>query len=162
MEMERSDIVGVGDFKLAGPGETLGCIGLGSCIGIILHDRFTRFGGIAHAMLPFYEEGRDRSRPAKYVDTAVYVLIDALVEKGVTRRNINAKLVGGASMFSFRASDILDIGNRNIRAAHRTIEVERIRLLSEDVGGNHGRTITLDMDSGAVTIRTSRDEHRII
>ena len=155
--------VEVGGHRVATNPTVLKSVGIGSCLSIILYDPVKRIGGMAHAMLPYYEEGRDSHNPIKYVDTSIYILLDELVNKGAIRERIIAKLAGGAQMFAFLGAGTMNIGERNIKAAKKTLKKEKIRLRSEDVGGDRGRTVILDIVTGDVTIKTvSRDEVMII
>lgn len=55
-------------------------IGLGSCIGLVIHDETRKIGGLAHVMLP-KSSGKPNERAGKYADTAVEVLIKELTQK---------------------------------------------------------------------------------
>ena len=152
---EEEIIVAVGSYCVATNPANLCCIGLGSCVAIALHDPRRHIGGLAHAMLPKYEEGRDKLNAGKYVDTAVYLMVDELIEMGAKKHAITAKLVGGSQMFHFTVTDTLDIGSRNIEAALATLKKEGIPIIAEDVGGHVGRTIHFDLSTGKIRIQTS-------
>jgi chemotaxis protein CheD len=64
-------------------GDELVARGLGSCIGLVLVDRFTGVAGLAHIVLPESTEG-DRE-PGKFADLAVPALIDRVVSAGASR-----------------------------------------------------------------------------
>lgn len=153
--MNNEITVGVGTYQVVTAPTKLICIGLGSCAAIALHETRQSFGGLAHAMLPVYREGRDKANAAKYVDTSIYLMIDDLISEGGKRRFITAKLVGGSQMFSFMGHETLDVGSRNIEAARDTLEKEGIELIAEDIGGNCGRTIAFDTESGRITVQSS-------
>ncbi len=138
--IDEACIVGVGEYQtLDIPGQLV-CIGLGSCVGIAIFDPQVQIGGLAHAMLPRYEEGRDKVNAAKYADSSIMLMVDELVEMGAERGRLRAKIAGGAQMFSFMSSDTLNIGQRNSEAARATLKAERIRLLGETYGHvQHGR-----------------------
>ena len=154
-ENEEEISVAVGSYYVASNPGQLCCIGLGSCVAIALHDPRRHIGGLAHAMLPKYEEGRDKLNAGKYVDTAVYLMVDELIEMGAKKHALTAKIVGGSQMFQFSVSDTLDIGSRNIEAALATLEKEGITIIAEDVGGYVGRTIHFDLCTGKIRIQTS-------
>ncbi len=50
-------------------------IGLGSCVGITLYDKYNKVGGMVHIMLP---ENRKGLKPAKYADTGIPLLIEEM------------------------------------------------------------------------------------
>lgn len=155
-------IVPVGVYAVSHNPSILTSIGLGSCVGIVIYAPKKRLGALAHAMLPWYNEGRDKNRPAKYVDTSIYLMVDELLKKGVKKREMTAKIVGGACMFSFAGSGTMDIGKKNIKAAKETLKKEGIRLVAEDVGGTHGRTMYFDLRTGEVQIHTSGKETEVL
>src|SRR5439155_19077089 len=80
--------------------QTLITIGLGSCVAIILYDARARIGGLAHTLLPNESMARDRSNPAKFPASAVAVLLAEMTRLGADACRVEAKLVGGASMFA--------------------------------------------------------------
>ena len=62
---------------------------LGSCVGIILHDRANHIAGIVHIMLPKMP-GKD-TVISKYADTAIPALLEELTCKfGTERKKIKA------------------------------------------------------------------------
>jgi chemotaxis protein CheD len=152
MAMSNEVVVSVGSYKVSKNPSILTCIGLGSCLAIALYDRKRRIGGLTHSMLPQYKDGRDRSNPAKYVDTSIFLMVDDLVQLGSNKSALNAKIVGGSQMFQFQHQGILDIGKRNIKIAKETLKEEGIPIVASDVGGNKGRTITFKMKTGKINI----------
>lgn len=155
--LEEDSVVGVGEYKIALSPAKLVCIGLGSCVGIAIYDTQAGVGGVAHAMLPRYEEGRDKINASKYADSAIMIMVDELLEMGASRGRLRAKMAGGAQMFSFISSDTLNIGLRNSDSARATLKGENIPLLAEDVGGTRGRTITFDPSNGLYRIQMGND-----
>lgn len=160
--MSTDIIVGVSSYYTGKNPSKLVCIGLGSCVAIALHEAQNHIGALAHAMLPSYHEGRDKSNPSKYVDTSVYLMVDELMELGAKKHFIKAKLVGGAQMFTFISPDALDVGRRNIESAKLTLKNEGIPVVSEDVGGKKGRTMYFDLKTGKIEIRTSGEKTKEI
>lgn len=154
--MENKEIrVGIADLNVIfSPGRLI-TVGLGSCVGIALYDHQLKLGGLAHIMLPDSTQFNNVNNPYKFADLAVPLLIKKLIELGSNTRNLRAKIAGGASMFNFAdKSMIMDIGSRNGNAVKEALKKERIPIISEDLGGNRGRTMILDADLGTVMIRT--------
>jgi chemotaxis protein CheD len=142
------------DLKVAKHPDTLTTLGLGSCVGITLFDRARKIGGMAHCMLPTYK-GYEGQNIAKFVDSAVIELINQLVRTGALRAALVAKIAGGAHMFGrSQNSDMLKIGERNIAAGLAILRQLSIPVHANDTGGTHGRTIELNIDSGALKIKT--------
>lgn len=134
----------------ASAGDVLACIGLGSCIGLVLLDRTASVAGLAHIMLPEAGPG-DPARPGRFADTAVPGLVDRVVGLGARRARLRAVLVGGAQMFAFGSS--LDVGARNDAAARAALHLAGIPVRAEATGGTCGRTVRVDVASARVTVR---------
>ena len=133
---------------------------LGSCVGVVLHDRSARLGGVAHIVLPNSNGAVDQ--PGKFADTAIPGLV-ADLERLMGRRSrgrLTAKVVGGASMF--QAGPALNIGPKNLEAVDRLLAAQGIPVLARDVGGGSGRRLTLDVASGIVTIRVPGGDTHVI
>ncbi|NMA70072.1 MAG: chemotaxis protein CheD [Desulfitobacterium sp.] len=153
--------VGMADLKVAKSPNILMTAGLGSCIGICIHDPFRKVGGMAHIMLP-NSNGND-SNPAKYADTAVELLIKEIINLGGSKTRLRAKIAGGAQMFSFAGKPpVLKIGDRNAEAVVAELKRLGIPLLVSDVGGSFGRTIHFDVGSGALKVRTINHGEKVI
>jgi len=147
-------VVGMADLKVAKHPDTLTTLGLGSCVGITLFDRAKKIGGMAHCMLPTYK-GFEGQNIAKFVDSAVIELINQLVRIGASRTALVAKIAGGAHMFGrSQNSDMLKIGERNAAAGLAILRQLSIPVQANDTGGSHGRTIELDIETGALRIKT--------
>ncbi|HSV42019.1 MAG TPA: chemotaxis protein CheD [Methanomassiliicoccales archaeon] len=156
-EIKSDRTMGVGEYHLVAPPGKLTCIGLGSCVGIAIFDMRVGIGGVAHAMLPKYDEGRDKKKASKYADSSIYIMVDELVELGCSKPSLRAKMAGGAQMFSFISNDSLNIGLRNAESAKETLKKERIPLIGEHVGGSKGRTTLFDPANGYYRIQMGPD-----
>lgn len=147
--------VGIADLNTATSPNRLITVGLGSCVGIALYDKISGIGGLAHIMLPDSSQFSSVTNPYKFADLSVPILLEKMEKMGARRRNIIAKIAGGASMFSFSdKSMIMDIGTRNYSAVKTALEKLSVPLISSDVGGNKGRTMIFDTTSGIVQIKT--------
>jgi len=134
-------------------GDTLACIGLGSCIGLTLIDRVRGIVGLAHVMLPAATQP-DPPLPHKYADLAVPSLIELVRATGARRTRLEAVLVGGAANFQFGGGSGQEIGQRNIAAVTRLVEAARIPVRAAQTGGNKGRTLRVHVGPDiAITVR---------
>ena len=146
--------VGIADLNLVLPPNKIMTIGLGSCIGISLYDRNLKIAGLAHIMLPDSTQFKSVPQPQKFADLAIPILIKKMQQKGCNKRNLTAKIAGGASMFNFSdKSMVSDIGKRNAESVKRTLEKEGIPIIAENTGGNKGRTMVVDSLDGRVTLK---------
>lgn len=154
--------VGMADYKTARSPDLLLTAGLGSCIGICIHDPYLKVGGMAHIMLPTAGE-RLGGNPAKYADSALELLIVDILSMGANRSRLRAKIAGGAQMFSFPGKPpVLKIGDRNAEAVQDGLKKSGIPLLIADVGGSFGRTIHFDVGTGDLRVRTINFGEKVI
>ncbi len=147
--------VGMADLNSAHHPCMITTLGLGSCVGVALYDASTKIVGLAHVMLPSSEQAKNNTNRAKFADTAIVKLVEDMVRLGANRSKITAKLAGGAQMFAFsQGSDLMRIGYRNIVASKEKLKELNIPVVSEDTGGNYGRTIEIYSDDGRLMIKT--------
>ena len=160
---ERAILVEMGDYRLVRDPERLTCVGLGSCVAIVLHDSQGELGAVAHVMLPFADGNKSRIfLPGKFADSAVQIMTKEMERLGAPRRRIEAKLFGGANMFPSIPSSAPDsIGDRNVRVAKHELKKWGIRIVAEDTGGHVGRTIVFDPWDGSVRVRHAGGVERI-
>jgi len=159
--MSERTRVGISEYRVAPAPAHLVTYGLGSCLGITLYDESVAIGGLAHTLLPYPREGMDLTRPAKFVDAAIRLMLTDLLQLGCSQERLVAKMFGGANMFEgLQNPNREGIGQRNIRSARETLTELAIPLVAEDVGGNFGRTVEFDVANGGVLIRCVRDEQR--
>jgi chemotaxis protein CheD len=147
-------MVRMGELAVSGEaGHLLVSLGLGSCIGLALMDRRDGIAGLAHIVLPTSTGHVPGKASYKFADHAVPALIEELAAAGAPRVRLQAALVGGASMFGAPGSSTLEVGSRNAVAVRELVKAARIPILAEAVGGSRGRTIRVDVSTGAVTVR---------
>lgn len=145
--------VGVGEVCVGRSPDVISTV-LGSCVGVMIYDRESGVGGLAHVMLPD-SEGRS-DQPAKYADTAVPELLRQLTLKGANPAKMRAKIAGGAKMFEFKKKTVFsDIGMCNIEAVRGALSSERIPLAVEDTGENFGRNVEFHLDTGKVIVKVN-------
>ncbi|NLO38302.1 MAG: chemotaxis protein CheD [Ruminiclostridium sp.] len=152
---ENSIKVGMADLKQTHHPGVLVTLGLGSCVGIMLYDRKTKNIGLAHIMLPWSHQAKNNTNKAKFADTGIRQLCELMLESGCRKGSIIAKIAGGAQMFSFsQGSDTIRIGQRNVEATREVLRELGIPIVSDDTGGNYGRTIECYSDDGRMMVRT--------
>jgi len=153
--MQLSDgVARMGQVVFNAPGlSELKALGLGSCIGLCAFDPVTKIGCIAHIVLP-QARSADTPEPIKYADTAIPHMIEEMSRRGAIKTRLKTAIVGGAQLFNFEAPNgALDVGKRNIEAVKRLLSKANLRLVAEEVGGNMGRTVILNTQTGEVLIR---------
>ena len=154
--------VGIGDIKVTESPHILRIVGLGSCIAVVLYDRSTRIGGLAHVMLPHIEESHDKSNPSRFSDIAVGMMIEEMERRGARTQEIRAKIFGGSNMFPeiIFSNGSMDIGKRNILAVKEELKRYNIQIAASEVGDHIGRTVLFDTGDGSVLVKTAPLEWR--
>ena len=105
--------VGISDYKIARAPKQIMTVGLGSCIGTIIYDERNKIGGLSHIMLPDSSQfvGHSQIKIAKFADLALPAMVEELSKQTSTPMfRFKAKIVGGASMFSFSEDAALSVG----------------------------------------------------
>ena len=147
--------VEMAEFKIMHNPDTLVTSALGSCIGVTLYDPELKIGGLAHIMLPDSSIARERSNPAKFADTAIKAMVEELIKRGAECSRMEAKLTGGARMFSFAGkSPLMDIGEKNVAAAKLILCEKGIRIVAEDTGENYGRCVEFCCSTGELKVKS--------
>ena len=155
--------VGIADMNTCVAPDTISTIGLGSCVGIVLYERTKNIAGLVHIMLPDSTKIRQNQNKLKFADTGIAELISALEKKGLNRNSMVAKIAGGAKMFQFSSDYAMgNIGEKNVDAVRTALQQYGIRIVSEDVGLNYGRTIIFDPASKNLTVVTAGKKMHII
>jgi chemotaxis protein CheD len=150
-------IVGVADMKLSSqPGDQLITYALGSCLGIAIHDPVAGVGGLLHVMLPLstIDSEKASKNPYMFVDTGVPKLFLACYQAGAQKPRLIVKVAGGASVHGDEEADHFQIGKRNFVMLRKLLWRNGVLLKAHDVGGSHSRTMTLEVGSGTVSLKT--------
>lgn len=121
---------------------------LGSCVSICLWDPVIKVGAINHMLLP---EIDDSGNPAMSTGAiAMERLVNEMVHHGAIRKNLRAKVFGGANMLAGRT----DIGQRNVAFARDYLARESIPCDAESVGGATARRLMYWPATGTVKQKT--------
>jgi chemotaxis protein CheD len=150
--------VGLADYAVADDHQCLSTSGLGSCIGVALHDRDAGVYGLVHFMLPYADDvnGNDFD-DAKFADTGIESLLSEMRRKGAETNNVEAKMAGGSTMVDF--SDPEDgVGRRNIDAVEAVLDEFGIEITGSDLGGERGRTIRYDPVAAELEVQIAHED----
>lgn len=123
---------------------------LGSCVAVCLGDAVTGAGGANHFLLPYFVIGDGSS--TRFGGVAMKVLQEKLLALGCDKRNLRAKVFGGACQFD-DPGDRVPIGQQNVSLAMRILEEERIPVVAQETGGTRGRKVVFHTGSGDVWVR---------
>lgn len=151
-------VVRVAELAAGGRGTVLATIGLGSCVAIVLHDPVAGVGGLAHVLLPSPSlSRREDAGPGRFPQTAVPALVERMAALGAAPRRLTARLVGGAAMFTnLSPVGAIQMGERNAVASRQALLAHGIAVVGEDLGGDYGRTVRLDVSTGALDVTSVR------
>ena len=84
---------------------------------VCLYDPVKRIGALCHSLLP-ERNAEDRPPSPKFTTEAVDMMVKDLTEEGASLDALQAKVVGGASIFEALAEyEDLRMGEKNVQAA---------------------------------------------
>jgi len=131
--------VAQGDSLASSDPEVVFTTVLGSCVAVCLHDGRAGVGGMNHFLLadPPTMANEDARLLNRYGVHSMELLINAMLKRGASRRNLKARIYGGATM----RRGLGEIGNTNIQFARRFLDNESITILGEDVAGVAARRV---------------------
>ena len=127
---------------------------LGSCVGIGFIWRERQICALAHCLLP--ESSKRAEQPsAKYVTDAVPSLLQLIGALPSQYHQLEAIIAGGACMaFHNRTSPHALIGELNTQMAQRLLAQVGIRVVHTEIGGIHGRQLSIQCDTQQYAVRT--------
>ena len=120
---------------------------LGSCVSICLYDKKRRMGGMNHFQLPHIHERQ--SSTARYGNVASSALVRMMINNGSKLKHLEAQIFGGA--YNPEIS-LKDIGLENVLIARKVLAKKKVRVVSEDVGGEKGRKIVFDTHANEIAV----------
>ena len=152
--------VDIGSYCACSDGAVLRTL-LGSCVSACLFDPVAGVGGMNHILLSEAADMRRFDANARYGIHAMEILINEMVVLGAHRHRIKAKAFGGSNVLK-TTNDTPSPGEKNIKFLIDYLEMERIPLLSQDLGGDMTRVIFFHTDTFDVFVRkTSTTQSRL-
>ncbi|MFQ5649179.1 MAG: chemotaxis protein CheD [bacterium] len=146
--------VGVGEYATSRTqGEIVRTLALGSCVAVILLDPQNRAVGLLHVALPDSSINQKRAveRPGMFADTGIVKILQDMKRHGYNGKSrLTVKLAGGASVMD--PNNTFNIGKRNILAVRKCLWRYRLGAVAEDLGGHISRTVSIDVNTGKVTL----------
>lgn len=154
----RKAVVGIADLKHSqDPDERLITYALGSCLGVTVYDPVARVAGMLHLMMPdsTIDAASAAANPCKFVDTGVPLLFKKAYELGAKKERLIVKVAGGANPLGVNGDDYFQIGRRNMTALRKLLFRNGVLIRAEDVGGTGSRTMSIDVATGDVALKTN-------
>lgn len=149
-------VVGISDLKISGDIEDmLITYALGSCIAVAVYDPMVKVGGLLHFMLPDSKLDLNKTKliPAMFADTGIPLLFKSCYRLGSEKKHMIVKIAGGANILD--NSNYFRIGQKNIIALRKIFWKNNVLIDGEDTGGDHNRTVSLDISTGKVVVKNS-------
>lgn len=132
---------------------------LGSCVSVTLFHSGSGSAAICHALQPRCPHpdqcGDDCGNRYRYAVCAIEEMTRRITRTGLRPRDIEVKLFGGAALIGSKAttSQHNSIGQLNVKAAMETISNCGLILKVMDVGGNFGRKIIFNTETGEILMK---------
>lgn len=143
--------INIAQMKVSNAQDDFCAVGLGSCMGVAVYDPVRKIGGMIHVLLPTSKGMSATDTRTKFADPGLYDLVEAVVKAGGLRRNLVAKMAGGAAMLNATTSQV---GLRNAEECRRILTELNIKILAQDTGGTCGRTVTFDLQTCTMCVST--------
>jgi chemotaxis protein CheD len=127
---------------------------LGSCVSVTIFSPTCRTGAICHALLP--KGGLDEG--FRYVDSTIDYMVGKFTGMGIGLSGCEVKLFGGADILLTREARgvRLSVGRQNILEAGSRLQHHGITLVVSEVGGDHGRKLFFNSQTGDVFLKKVR------
>ena len=142
-----------GEYYATKEGEIIMTV-LGSCISVCLFDSTAGVAGMNHFMLvgDFRDEDIFINSSARYGLFAMEVLINELIKLGGNKNHFKAKVFGGGHVLNYKKSNE-SVPDKNIKFVRTFLNLEKIKIVSEDLGGYQGRKILFFTDAYKVLLK---------
>lgn len=129
---------------------------LGSCLGVAVHDPVACVGGLLHVMLPLstIDPVKADRNPFMFVDTGLPKLLIECYKAGAKKQRLEVRAAGGADSHNGQENDMFQIGRRNFIMLRKLLWKNGLLLKSYDVGGTYSRTMSLEIGTGEVTVKS--------
>lgn len=122
---------------------------IGSCVGVMLWDSQSGIGGLVEIMQSHSKGNVSMKEVGMYADTGIVELIRRMELQGAKKKNIHAKIAGGANMKELaHISEIAQTGIQNVVAVKQILQEQDISIVGEDVGMDVSRTIYFMPEDG--------------
>lgn len=158
LDLAMKLIVGIADMKVSNESDaTIITYSLGSCIGVSIYDPAAGVGGLLHFMLPdsTIDPQKAQKNPWMFADSGIPLFFREAYQLGAEKKRMVVKVVGGSQILD--DSQFFNIGKRNYMALRKIFWANNVLIRAEQVGGNVNRTLSLELSSGKVWVKTSGD-----
>ena len=140
---QKLKFVSPGEFYCSSEANEILAAETGAGVIICMYDIEAHVGGIAHILIPDsliknFKDHKDHSDEIiAYAKSPLEELIKEMKYKGAGKKRINIRLSGGATIMN----DEFDMGLKNVVFAQNEIIEKGLKLITQDIGGEHCRRI---------------------
>ncbi len=146
--------IGQGEYAIDG-GEAVIATLLGSCVSACIWDPDRGIGGMNHVL--FTDNSANAAEVFGHGVNGMELLINGLLRLGADRKNLRAKVFGGAKMLS----RLSDEGARNGEFVIGFLATEGIPHMGGDLGGNRARRIEFWPGTGRARLKYVEEEVKV-
>lgn len=147
-----------GDWHVSGSDNEILATILGSCVSACIRDPIARIGGMNHFLLPGEDTDSQLSDSARYGVFAMESLINGILKAGGQKHRFEVKVFGGGNVINNSAR----IGSKNASFIRDFLRKEGFRIVSEDLEGEHPRSLHYYPATGKVMLRHLRRKDDIL
>lgn len=134
-----------GDVVVAEHGHRLETL-LGSCVAVLLTDPRRTIGAMCHIVHSKPASG-GAIKSGAHAETALRLMCEGLVRRGIAPRLCKAWVFGGGNMFP-EMSEVPQVGDQNAAWATAALAREGIEVLDRQLGGPVYRRVSWTVGSG--------------
>jgi chemotaxis protein CheD len=130
---------------------------LGSCMGLTVYGPVGRGGGLLHSMVPESSTNPEKAQGSPFLsaDTGIPLFFPEVYRLGGDKERLQVKAPGGGQLLN--DSGYFNIGKRNYMALRKILGANRILIQTGKVGDPLNRTVRLEISSGRIRAKSSRD-----
>lgn len=148
--MTEEEEIKIGEMEITKEKRMIVARALGSCVAVAIYDSKNEIGGMAHVLLGKGKKERE-GKTALYADKAIDRMVKEIKKSGGERENLEAKIAGGASMFSSKSNDV---GKKNVQSVIKELEDRDIPVTGKDIGGTHARNVRFKVGSMSMSVES--------
>lgn len=128
---------------------------LGSCVAISLWHPEKLVGGMSHFLLPTRKDGSIRGDVpnGRFADEVMDFFLGEIEQMKTSPSEYNVQIFGGSSLVHRNAGGMnSSIGDANIKAARKLLEINNFNVEYEDSGSHIYRKVVFEIWSGKITV----------
>ena len=137
--------VDTGEVNVSSKPVILRSMAIGSCVAVVIYDRYRKIGGLAHVMLPSRSPRSDSEDRTKYAEDAIDILFDDAKKLGAGKEDLEVNLIGGANMLGKGS-----IPGEIVGSVLGYLEKSGIEPKNKKTGGTRRRSVSLNIESGRI------------